>query len=64
MIIAGNKIYEKCGYCGRMVQLNKFLFGSLHICALPEQRDMVRDMVRDARWKMEMQQRGGEDKDE
>ena len=35
MIIAGNKIYDRCGNCGQMVQVNKFLFGSLHFCNSP-----------------------------
>lgn len=32
MIIAGSKIYETCGKCGQLVCVNKWLFGSLHIC--------------------------------
>lgn len=32
MIVAGNGIYEKCGWCGQLVKLNKFIFGSLHPC--------------------------------
>ena len=29
----GNKLYGECQKCGAMVQFNKFLFGSLHVCA-------------------------------
>ena len=31
-IIVGNKIYTTCGICKKLVQVNKFLLGSLHIC--------------------------------
>lgn len=29
----GEKAYATCTACGRLVQLNKTLFGDLHICA-------------------------------
>jgi hypothetical protein len=32
-IIAGKKIYKICGGCNQLVCLNKWPFGSLHICA-------------------------------
>jgi len=32
MIVAGNGIYNHCGNCGKLVQVNKFLVGSLHLC--------------------------------
>lgn len=32
MIFAGNKIYEICAACGKLVQLNKFIYGALHVC--------------------------------
>ena len=35
MIVAGNKIYETCGKCGGLVQINKWLFGSIHYCWSP-----------------------------
>jgi len=31
-MIVGNKIYERCMDCGQLVQVNKWLFGSLHVC--------------------------------
>lgn len=31
-LVAGSKIYETCGKCGKLVQINKWLFGSLHVC--------------------------------
>lgn len=31
-IIAGNKIYDRCKKCNKMVRINKFIFGGLHIC--------------------------------
>lgn len=42
MIVAGNKIYERCGDCGHLVQVNKTLVGSLHICLPPEEREAQR----------------------
>ena len=32
ILIAGNKIYQRCSYCNKLVQLNKWLVGSVHIC--------------------------------
>lgn len=32
IITAGNGLYSTCSKCGKIVKLNKFLFGSLHIC--------------------------------
>lgn len=29
----GNKCYGTCSYCGKLVQINKGMFGSLHVCA-------------------------------
>lgn len=31
-------IYDRCAKCGRIVKLNKFLFGDLHICAGEEEK--------------------------
>ncbi len=36
MFIVGNKIYEKCEKCGKLVCINKILFGSLHVCVSSE----------------------------
>lgn len=38
MIIAGNGIYMVCLWCGKLVKLNKFIFGSLHVCLSEEER--------------------------
>jgi hypothetical protein len=38
MIIAGNGIYETCRDCGKLVRLNKPVFGALHFCLSPEER--------------------------
>lgn len=35
-IILGSKIFQVCPNCLNVVQLNKFLFGSIHVCA-PEE---------------------------
>lgn len=37
MIIVGNKMYDVCGDCGKMVCLNKTIFGALHFCLTPEE---------------------------
>jgi len=34
----GRSIYETCSVCGKQVQLNKWLFGSLHLCLTDEER--------------------------
>ena len=33
IITVGNKLYAHCIKCDKLVQLNKFMFGSLHVCA-------------------------------
>jgi len=33
IITVGNKLYTHCAKCDKLVQLNKFMFGSLHVCA-------------------------------
>lgn len=37
MIVAGSGIYEKCANCGKLVRLNKPLFGSMHLCLTDEE---------------------------
>ena len=37
MIVAGNCIYDTCPICGKLVKLNKFIFGALHICLSDEE---------------------------
>lgn len=32
VIVAGGKIYAVCSMCGRLIRINKPIFGSLHIC--------------------------------
>jgi hypothetical protein len=32
MIVTNGKIYERCAVCDKLVRLNKFFFGSLHVC--------------------------------
>ena len=34
----GGKIYGFCKYCGRMVRINKPIFGSFHFCLTEEER--------------------------
>ena len=35
--VVGNKLYATCKDCGKMVQVNKLFFGSLHICRTEEE---------------------------
>ena len=37
MKIIGNKIYDICSRCGKLICLNKRLFGSLHFCSTDEE---------------------------
>jgi len=39
MIIAGNRIYETCAVCGKLVQLNKWIFSDLHLCLSREESE-------------------------
>ncbi len=32
IVQVGNKLYRICPNCGRMIQINKFILGSLHEC--------------------------------
>ena len=45
MIISNGKIFDVCFSCGEIIQLNKFLFGSLHICASEEERNMYANQI-------------------
>ncbi len=38
MKIVGNNIYDVCLGCGKIIKLNKRIFGSLHICNTKEER--------------------------
>lgn len=42
MIVVGNGIYEKCCNCGSLVKINKWLFGSMHICLNEEELRLKR----------------------
>ena len=35
--ILGNKIYRRCCDCGKIVHINKWLFGGLHVCLTEEE---------------------------
>lgn len=50
MLVVGSKIYDRCAVCGSLIQVNKFLFGDLHICLSDEeiiQRDRYADTITD-----------------
>ena len=42
MLIVGNKLYERCADCGEIVCLNKWLFGTLHICISQKDKEIRR----------------------
>lgn len=42
MITLGTKIYDRCSDCGKVIQLNKFMFGSFHICLTEEEIEVKR----------------------
>lgn len=46
MIIAGNKIYKNCPDCEQLIQINKFLIGSLHICLTDEELEQKQDYLK------------------
>lgn len=29
----GNGIYQRCGNCGDIIKLNKFILGDIHVCS-------------------------------
>lgn len=33
------KFYDVCSACGKIVTLNKLVFGDLHICTIKEERE-------------------------
>lgn len=41
MIVAGTGIYERCGYCMKLVKVNKFIFGDMHICLSESDRNAI-----------------------
>ena len=45
MKISGKHIFDVCGDCGKIVRLNKFIFGDIHACATPEQQIEHRDFI-------------------
>lgn len=40
MIVAGNELYEQCGYCGKMCRISAW-HGGVHICVSPEERARI-----------------------
>lgn len=38
MIFTGQKVFGVCQDCGKVVRIDKFLFGSMHLCLSPEER--------------------------
>lgn len=48
MIVTGRGIYEYCSVCGKLVQLNKWLTGDLHLC-LTDEEISTRDRLLEAK---------------
>ena len=38
LIITGRGIYMWCKWCDKLVKMNKFILGSLHICLTEEEK--------------------------
>ncbi len=45
MKIVGNKMYEVCAECGKIVCLNKWC-GSVHFCTTREEREHCQDAIK------------------
>jgi len=43
MKLIGKKMYDVCPICGQVVCLNKFIFGSAHVCLSPEERRNIQN---------------------
>ena len=39
--IVGNKLMAKCEACGKIVRVDKLIFGSLHCCVLAEEEKIL-----------------------
>jgi len=37
-LIVGNGVYMWCKWCDKLVKMNKFILGSLHICLTEEEK--------------------------
>jgi len=40
MIISGKHIWDRCPRCGKMIRLNKFLIGDLHLCTVTQEEEI------------------------
>lgn len=38
VLVVGNDAYTTCSDCGKVVRINKWLVGCLHLCVPPEER--------------------------
>jgi hypothetical protein len=43
--VVGDKMYAVCGYCKKMVCVNKRFFGSIHLCLTAEERQRIDDEI-------------------
>jgi hypothetical protein len=43
--VLGNKLYGVCPNCGKIVRMDKPLFGSFHICTTEEERRKYPDII-------------------
>lgn len=37
--LSAGRLFQRCAKCGKIVRVNKPIFGSLHVCALDEDDD-------------------------
>lgn len=41
IVFAGGKLWGRCTDCGKIVQLDKFIFGSLHLCIAAREKRKI-----------------------
>jgi hypothetical protein len=61
MFVSAGKVFDRCGKCGKIVQLNKPLLGGLHVCTseceqagrhLGPVRTETRGLIRKKQWRV------------
>lgn len=44
-MIVGNYLVDRCRACGKYVRINKWVFGSLHLCDPPQLHPMAQAQI-------------------